>query len=116
MEVRRAQVELEETELKIVQLPLIALDRLDRPHHARLLLDLSHRSTILWLLMQKVENIFIHSEVLPVLFLFSNHVLQLKSLISGIPLLEENEMENEGSNSSEPGDTASATCSEGSSK
>ena len=48
--------------------------------------------------------------------LFSNHVLQLKSLISGIPLLEENEMENEGSNSSEPGDTASATCSEGSSK
>merc|ERR1711944_390790 len=34
----------------------------------------------------------------------------------GIPLLEENEIENEGSNSSEPGDTGSATCSEGSSK
>jgi len=29
---------------------------------------------------------------------------------------EENEIENERSNSSEPGDTASATCSEGSSK
>ena len=41
---------------KIVQLPLIAQDRLDRPHHARLLLDLLHRSTILWLLMPKVWN------------------------------------------------------------
>jgi hypothetical protein len=37
-------------------------------------------------------------------------------LIIGIPLLEENEIENEGSNSSDPGDTVSATGSEGSSK
>ena len=43
-------------------------------------------------------------------------VLLYNFLFVGIPLLEENEVENEGSNSSEPGDTASATCSEGSSK
>ena len=35
---------------------------------------------------------------------------------AGIPLLEENEMETEGSNSSEPGDTGSATYSETSNK
>ena len=34
----------------------------------------------------------------------------------GVPLLEENEMEGDGSNSSEPGDTGSATYSETSNK
>ena len=37
-------------------------------------------------------------------------------LFSGVPLLEENELETEGSNSSEQGDTGSATYSETSSK
>ena len=52
----------------------------------------------------------------------TNHMFILFNSINsyffviGIPLLEENEIENDGSNSSQPDDTVSATCSEASSK